>query len=85
MRPEAVLQGINVGDQIQGIREVKDLANMAEGHWVSMERDGLDARTRIGVLLLRIRSCVDTLEVMNGRLIHDRDGVILEGVCDERE
>ncbi len=51
---------------------------VARGIFTEMEMDGADTRTKAGVMLTRLRSCVDTLEAINGRQLHDRDGVLIE-------
>jgi len=47
------------------------------GHYTAMETDGTDERVRCGVLLVRLRAIIDTLEAQNERTLHDQYGEIL--------
>ncbi len=77
LRPKAVLQGINTGDMRGGCKEMENVMMILHGYYTEMEMDGADLRTKVGIMLVRARSIVDTLETMNSRLLHDRDGVIV--------
>lgn len=79
LRPTAVLQGISCDQQLRLLKEIDDLVMITRGHFTGMEHDGVDLRSECGVILLRVRCCVDELEAINCRVLHDRDGVIIEG------
>lgn len=79
LRPKAVLLGISTSQQSQIVKEMDALNVVLGGMYREMEMDGTDLRSKIGIMLLRARSFVDMLEDVNSRLIHDREGVLIEG------
>lgn len=79
LRPAVVLQGISTAEQLRLVKEIETICMVVRGMFVEMQMDGIDTRSKAGVMLLRLRSELDTLEAVNCRLLHDRDGVIIEG------
>lgn len=78
LRPKAVLLGVATLEQRREIDAIRNLCDILYGYFTEMQMDGADMRTGAGKHLLRMRAHVDSLEMLNGRLLHDRDGVIIE-------
>lgn len=76
LKPARERRGIDYGSALTGCREMEALVLIASGLIAEMSVDGFDHTSRIALNLLRIRACLDTLEVELDRspVIINQDG-----------
>lgn len=62
LTPRRVLRDVDFSDEVRGVREIANMCIILNGLFAEMALDGIDQSTKVGVQLVRIRSCIDTLE-----------------------
>lgn len=77
--PKAVVRGVEFSDDLRGCREITFLNDIIIGLYTEMNLDGRDHRVQVGLKLLAIRSCLDTLEVRLDRFVVSTDGELVDG------
>lgn len=75
LQPKRELRGIEFGDEVQAAREIENLMMIVRGLYAEMMADGMNQQTKVGIMLIRARVCLDRME---SRVYYDKNGEVLE-------